>query len=94
MIKTFKNRLKLIPISKTVLLRARQNIPLCGHRDDSKHYEALDSGNFQVLHNFRVDSDDESLKEYFSTAPKNATYRSKSPQNEIVSCYADIVNKK
>ena len=68
--KIFKNRLKLIPIIKTVLLCARQNIPLRGHRDDSKHYEALDSGNFQALLNFRVDSGDEILKEHFSTAPQ------------------------
>ena len=92
--KIFKNRLKLIPIIKTVLLCARQNIPVRGHRDDSKHYEALDSGNFQALLNFRVDSGDESLKEYFSTAPENATYISKSTQNEIRFCCADIVNKK
>ena len=92
--KIFKNRLKLIPIIKAVLPCARRNIPLCGHRDDSKHYEALDSGNFQALLNVRVDSGDESLKEHFSTAPNNATYRSKTTQNEIVSCYADIVNNK
>ena len=92
--KIFKNRLKVIPIIKTVLLCVKHNIPLRGHRDDSKHYEALDSGNFQALLSFRVNSGDESLKEHFSTAPKNATYRSKSTQNEIISCCADIVNRK
>ena len=63
--KIFKKRLKLIPITITVLLYARQYIPLLGHRDDSKQYEALDSGNFQALLNFRADSGDEIAKEHF-----------------------------
>ena len=71
--KICKNRLKPSPIIKKTLLCARQTIPLRGHRDDSKHYEALDTGNFQALRNFRVDSGDDILKEHFSIAPRNAT---------------------
>ena len=87
-----KNRLKLTAIIKTVLLCARQNIPLRGHRDDSKYYETVDTGNFQALLNFRIDSGDEILKEHFDKAPKNATYRSKSTHNDIISCCAEVVN--
>ena len=54
-----KNRKKIESIAKTVLLCARQNIPLRGHRDDSKYYEGQDCGNFQALLDFRVDSGDE-----------------------------------
>ena len=87
-----KNRLKLTPIIKTVLLCARQNIPLREHRDDSKYYETVDTGNFQALLNLRIDSSDEILKEHFDTTPKNATYRSKSTQNDIISCCAEVIN--
>ena len=34
------------------------------------------------------------LKEHFDTAPKNATNRSKTIQNDIISCSANILNSK
>ena len=34
-----KNRAKLVPIVKTGLFCRKHNIPLRGHRDDSKHYD-------------------------------------------------------
>ena len=86
--------MKLSPIIRTVLFGTRQNSPSRGHRDDSKHYETLDNGTFQARLDFRVDSDDVILKEHFATAPRNATYRSRSTQNDIIYCCADVANGK
>ncbi len=66
-----KNCDKLAPIVKTVLLCARHNIPLRGHRDDSDNYETDNCGNFQALLDFRVDSGDKVLEEHFQTAPRH-----------------------
>ena len=65
----------------TVLVCSRQNIALRGHRDDSKDY---DSPNPALL-NFRIRSGDVPLKKHFDNAPKNATYRCKTIQNQFVS---------
>ena len=45
---------------------------LRGHRDDAKHIAdtSINSGNFQALLNFRVDSGDTVLREHFESAPK------------------------
>ena len=89
-----KNRELLSSVIKTILLCGRHNIPLRGHRDDSRYYETTDSGNFQALLDFRVDSGDAVLKDHFNNSARNATYRSKSIQNEIISCCADVVIEK
>ena len=88
------NMQKLLSILKTVILCARQNIPLRGHRDDSSYYGKEDCGNFQALLDFRVDSGDKILESHFETAPKNATYRSKTTQNDLIICSAEFVNSK
>ena len=41
---------------------------------------------------FRVDSGDSVLEEHFKNSPKNATYRSKTIQNDLISCCADVLN--
>ena len=70
------NRKKLKPIVKTVIFCGRQNIPLRGHCDDSR-YDSSGKANFQALLDFRVDSGEEILADYFATAKSNATYCSK-----------------
>lgn len=67
-----ENRKKLIPIIETVLLCARQNIYLRGHRDDGKHLddETNNPGNFQELLKFKIDSGDEVLKSHFENCSK------------------------
>ena len=78
-----ENREKMKSIVKTIILCGQNNIPLRGKRDDSSDNELL-QGNFQTFLKFRIDSGDEKLKEHFETAPRNATYRSKTVQNEII----------
>ena len=86
-----ENEKKIIPIIKTVIFCARQNIPMRGHRDDSKHLEEPHSnpGNFQSF--FRIDSGDNLFQNHFQTCVKNASYRSKTIQNEIITCIGDVI---
>ena len=65
----------------------QENIPLRGHRDDSQHYSAGESvSKFQRLLDFRIDSGDKVLENHFRNAPRNATYRSKTVQSELIEC--------
>ena len=71
------NRTVLKSICKCVLLCGKQNLPIRGHRDDAKHISdrSFNSGNFQALIDFRVESGDSVLRDYLENAPKNCTYR-------------------
>ena len=75
------------------LFFATENIPFCCHRDNSKYFEMIDTGSFQTLLNFTVESDGVIFKEHFDTSPTNAIYWSKSTQDDI-SCCAGVMNKK
>ena len=89
------NRLKLLSILKCVEFCGKQNIPLRGHRDDDKRLEyGCNPGNFKALLNFRVETGDCVLKDHFTTAPKNATYSSKTIQNELIEVTGDWIRQK
>lgn len=91
-----ENREKLVPIIKTVLLCARQNIPLRGHRDDANHLDekTKNPSNFQELLKFRIDSGDKVLESHLKNCAKNASYRSKTIQNEIIVSAANLIRRK
>ena len=91
-----ENREKLVPIIKTVLFCARQNIPLRGHRDDANHLDEKTNnpGNFQELLKFRIDSGDKVLESHLKNCAKNARYRSKTIQNEIIVSAANLIRSK
>ena len=77
----------------------RQNIALRGHRDDATDIERdvddlENHGNFRALLNFRVDAGDNVLAEHLATAPRNATYTSKTIQNQMINIIADQVRSK
>ena len=80
------NRSKLKLICEAVLFCARKNILLRGHRDDSRYYEGRKNnpGNFQELVNLMIKVGLEDLVDQLSNAPLNATYRSKTTQNELI----------
>lgn len=92
-----ENRRRLVPIVKTIIFCGTENIALRGHRDDG----ALDlqekgehEGKFRALLRFRIDAGDLTLKDHFQTAPKNATFISKTTQNDLLeSCGEIIVGK-
>ena len=76
-----------------MLFCARQYIALRGHRDDACHLQSPEnnSGNFQNLLNLMENCGDDVLKEHFKNAPRNATYRSKTTQNNIIDISAKFV---
>ena len=90
-----ENRKKLMIILKTVLYCAKQNIALRGHRDDSQHYDLQHNnpGNFQELLHLIRDTGNTVLADHFKNAPKNATYRSKTVQNELINISAEQIQK-
>lgn len=78
-----RNREILKSLFKTIIFCGKNNIPLRGRRDDDPTNAAL-TGNFQALLEFRVDSGDQTLQQHLDTAPRNATYISKTIQNEMI----------
>ena len=85
-----ENRLKLTSVVKCLVFCGKQNIPLRGHRDDERW---LGSSSHNPG-NFRVESGDEVLKEHFRTCPRNATYRSKTIQNELIEIIGEQIREK
>ena len=76
-------------IFKTIVLCGRQNIAICGHRDNATEIEKdladVDNhGNFRALLDFRVDAGDTLLDQHLTTAARNATYTSAFIQNEVI----------
>ena len=88
-----QNREKMRSIIKTVVFCGQNAVALRGARDDSPDDETLQS-NFQALLAFRVDSGDKTLQEHFKNAPRNATYRSKTIQNEIINTVGSYITSK
>nr|XP_058957123.1 52 kDa repressor of the inhibitor of the protein kinase-like [Pocillopora verrucosa] len=87
-----RNREILKSLFKTIIFCGKNNIPLRGRRDDDPTNAAL-TGNFQALLEFRVDSGDQTLQQHLDTAPRNATYISKTIQNEMIATVgAHILN--
>lgn len=73
----------------SVMLCGKQGLALWGHRDDkilwtnNGESESDNHGNFIELVRFRAESD-EVLRHHLQSAPRNATYTSKTIQNELV----------
>jgi len=86
-----KNRTYLRPIVKSVIFCGKQNLPLRGHRDDGQVLETDDDGVFRALLRFRIDSGDAVLAEGLEQASRNATYTSKTTQNEIIACAGELI---
>ena len=90
------NRQKLRSIIKTVVLCGKQNMELRGHRNDSSHLEESSGNpeNFQALLNFRVEAGDKVLANHFANGPRNATYHSKTIQNDIIEVLGTYIQDK
>jgi len=88
-----ENRKKLIPIVNTIFFCGRQNIPLRGHRDDGDFIQnsVNNEGNFRELLKFRMDSGDDILKNHLQNCPKNASFISKTIQNDLINCCASAI---
>ena len=92
-----QNRQKLVPIVDAIIVCGRQGLALRGHRDDAKYqpdlggYSTEQTGNFVELLNFRIRGGDKVLEEHLSKCPKNATYVSKTTQNELIECCGKVI---
>ena len=86
-----KNRDIVKSIAKTIYFLTKQSLPICGHRDDSQHLEMenANAGNFQELLKLHCEAGDVCLQEHFKEGQKNATYRSKTIQNQIIEVLGD-----
>ena len=92
-----ENRKKLIPIIDTIKLCGRLGLSLRGHRDDSIYhpdvgcYSAGGVGNFVELLNYRVRGGDTNLGDHLRKHKNNASYISKSTQNDLIKCCGDFI---
>ena len=92
-----ENRLKIRSIAETVIFCGRQGIALRGHRDDRPSVEEDPNGNhgnFLALLQFRVQSGDKVLSDHMKSAGGNATYTSKTIQNELIEICGDNIRDK
>ncbi len=75
---------------KCVAFCGKQGISFRGHRDDSTAPGSANTGNFIQLVQFRAENDDV-LRTYLETAPRNALYTSKTIQNKMISVIASAI---
>ena len=68
---------------KCVSFCGKQGLSFRGHRDDSTALDTSNMGNFIELVRFRAEND-EVLRTYLGTSPRNALYTSKTIQNEMI----------
>lgn len=94
-----KNRLILHSIVDTVIHCARTNSSFRGHRDDFKYlpkpgeWANQNIGVFNQTLNFAVRNGNTILSEHLSTCSKNATYISKTTQNELIKCCGQEISE-
>jgi hypothetical protein len=90
-----KNRKVLTSTIRYLEFCGRQGIALRGHRDDLKNKAPLmNSGNFRALIDLRINAGDTVLKDQMETCARNATYESKTAQNELLECIKQYVQSK
>ena len=75
---------------KCVAFCGKQGLSFRGHRDDSTASNSDNTGNFVQLVQFRAENDD-ILRTYLETAPRNALYTSKTIQNEMISIIGSAI---
>ncbi|CAM4775782.1 unnamed protein product [Rotaria magnacalcarata] len=93
-----ENRARLRPIIETIIFCGKQNIALRGHRDDGHKIEengvfSANDGNFRALLQYRIQSSDEELRQHLEKCNKNASYISKTIQNQIISIIGKLILK-
>ena len=90
----FQHGLNLVPITL-----GRLGLPFHGHRDDSRYhpkegeYSTGGVGNFVEFLQFRVRGGDKMLEQHLKTCSKNASYFSKTSQNELISCCGQFITE-
>ena len=89
------NRYIIKCMADAILLCGKQCLALRGHRDDSTADEAkFNKGNFLALIDYSVRSGNSALQKHLSDGAKNATYTSKTIQNELIQCIGNHLREK
>ena len=88
-----RNREIIKSILRGVIYLARQNIAYRGHRDDSKHIKLGRPGNFQAMLHLLAENGNDVLRRHFETSPLNASYRSKTIQNEMIDVCGKFISE-
>nr|XP_047139004.1 52 kDa repressor of the inhibitor of the protein kinase-like [Hydra vulgaris] len=97
--KIIKNRQILRPIVDAIIFCGQTNTPLRGHRDDSQYlpeageYSKCGTGCFNKLLNFAVRNGNDVLGSHLNNCSKNASYISKTSQNEIIKRCGEEINE-
>ncbi|XP_065677504.1 52 kDa repressor of the inhibitor of the protein kinase-like [Hydra vulgaris] len=97
--KIMKNRQILRPIVDAITFCGQTNTPLRGHRDDSQNlpeageYSKCGTGCFNKLLNFAVRNGNDVLGSHLNNCSKNASYISKTSQNEIIKCCGEEISE-
>ena len=74
----------------------RQNIPFRGHREEGALEQeagmpSVNEGNFRGLLRYRILSGNSTLKLHLEKAKSNATYVSKTKQNQLIECCGEEI---
>ena len=92
-----RNRSFLHSIADTVLMSARQNIALRGHRNEIGCVSVNgvepeeNDGNFRALLRYRIIGGDNQLASFVKNAKQNATYHSAEIQNDLIRTAASLI---
>ena len=94
-----KNRDDILkPIIDTVITCGHMGIPLRGHRDEGEQFPPAGEyskvsgvGNFVEMLNLRIRVGDVNLKNHYDNHKRNASYFSKTTQNEIIDCCGQVI---
>ena len=87
----------LAPIIDTIVTLGRLGLPFCGHCDDSKYhpkvreYSTVGVGNFVEFLQFKVRSENKVWEQHLKTCSKNASYISKTSQNDFISSVGNLL---
>ena len=89
-----KNYVKVIKsLMECVLFCGPQGLAFRGHRDDSQYHSGSGNiGNFLELVKFHAQTDS-TLASHLKNAPRNATYLSKTFQNQLINVIGDYLRK-
>ena len=89
-----RNREILKSLADAILFCGRQGLALRGHRDDSTADSTSNKGIYMSLLEYSVRSGNEALSRHLKECGKNATYTSKTTQNELIQTIGDYLRNK
>jgi len=93
------NREFFVSLADIVMTCAKQDIPLRGHRDDGAisadgNDPPLNDGNWRSLIRLTLRHGNTVLAQHLKTARRNATYTSKTVQNELLQAAGDLIQRR